>query len=205
MYARHIPTNHLQWHSATPIPPPNLGWNQIKSTLPTWLPFKLKRILQGDLFPLVASQYETSFQKSQVLFPKSPYMFLESFPKKNCGNLWTSRLFEGEGTMRPCDLCLLPPGPEDLALSDACAMSGVDPWMEHCSDQRGDGRRWSVSASRWGGAAWELRIPWQAMRWEFLKQSLCKKGAHIRRHYDVLASWCCRTEQMLRQLRVIAS
>lgn len=85
---------------------------------------------------------------------------------------------------RPSDHCQGSPGPEDLDLSDACAMSGVDPWMEHCSDQRGDGRRWSVSASRWGGAAWELRIPWQAMRWEFLKQSLCKKGPHIRRQYD---------------------
>lgn len=126
-------------------------------------------------------------------------MFLESFPQKNCGNLWTSRLFlkgkEGfpiffqdvVGTCRnhrPSDHCQESPGPEDLALSDACAMSGVDPWMEHCSDQRGDGRRWSVSGSRWGGAAWELRIPWQAMRWEFLKQSLCKRGPHIRRQYD---------------------
>ena len=169
---------------------------------------------QKHITNLATIQTQTDFTRGFVSigckpirnkFSKKPG-FVSQIPIYVHGKLPQEELWQPwEGTMRPCDLCLLPPGPEDLALSDACAMSGVDPWMEHCSDQRGDGRRWSVSASRWGGAAWELRIPWQAMRWEFLKQSLCKKGAHIRRHYDVLASWCCRTEQMLRKLRVIAS
>lgn len=160
---------------------------------------------KGICFHWLQANTKQVFKKARFCFPNPHICFWKASPRRIVATFGLPDYLKGKVPWDLVTSASYPPGPEDLALSDACAMSGVDPWMEHCSDQRGDGRRWSVSASRWGGAAWELHIPWQAMRWEFLKQSLCKKGAHIRRHYDVLASWCCRFEQMLRKLRVIAS